>query len=231
MKGTVLMGSLISFLTLVVSLNVLGAEKLKIGSAVKEFAGYYLPMHAAEEKGFWKENDLEVEWVPFRNSPTLHKAMAGGSMNLGWTVITSALEGMAAGVPMVIVADLYPKPTFTLWVRGDSPARHPKELKGAKIGVLALGAIAHAYARVFMREAGLEKDVRYIGTGGPTETIAALKARAVDAIVLTHFAVIGLEYAGEVRALARAGDYVPEEWMDHIVVARQDFLKTTPETK
>lgn len=46
-------------------------EKLDLGTSIKFTPAYYLPILAAEDKGFFKEQGLEVEWVPFQKSMIL----------------------------------------------------------------------------------------------------------------------------------------------------------------
>lgn len=208
---------------------VFGAEKLKLGTAVKVFPGYYLPALAAEEKGFWKEQGLEVEWAPFRTPTDLMQAAAGRTISIGLAGAVVVIPAAAAGVPMVIVGNLYPPSDFYMWVRGDSPYKDPKELKGAKIGVQRFGTAPHVYARVVTKAAGVEKEVRFVGTGDIPETVAALRVKAVDAIVLTIYQLIKLKLTGEARELARLADYLPKEWMDQVIFARKDFINSSPD--
>jgi len=41
------------------------ADKLRFATTVKTHPILVMPVLAAEEKGFWKQNGLEAEWVPF----------------------------------------------------------------------------------------------------------------------------------------------------------------------
>jgi len=51
-------------------------EKLNFGTATKTSPHYALPMVAAEEKGFWKEQGLEVEGIPFSSAGAMFRAIA-----------------------------------------------------------------------------------------------------------------------------------------------------------
>ena len=61
--------SLILVVPLLLSINSRGmaAYKLRLGTALKVGVYYNLVVMAGEEKGFWKQNGLEVEWIPFRH--------------------------------------------------------------------------------------------------------------------------------------------------------------------
>jgi NitT/TauT family transport system substrate-binding protein len=211
------------------SSGVLAIDKIKIGSAIREYPGYYLPILAAEEKGFWKNNGLEVEWIPFKGSPLLAAGMAAGDVKVGIDGTTSVLQAASRALPVIIVSDFQTENDFTLYVRAGSPIKEPIDLKGTKIGVTRLGVISHCFGILIAKKFGIEKDVKFIGTGGTPETAAALRTGVIDATVLpvSQFAEIVLK--GEFRQVTRAADYLPKEWLMMVVFAHKDFVKERPD--
>lgn len=211
--------------------NAAALEKFKYGMSFRLYPGYYLPFFAAEEKGHWKENGLEAELVPFRGGAALMAAAASGHINMGVTMAPTIVQAAAAGAPVLIAANLYPKGEFFFWARTAGRFKEPKDLKGAKIGVHQLGTTSHALGRLVLKELGLEKETKFVGAGGIPETVAALKTGAIDvASGYTIFEFVKLEAAGEVFPLVRISDYLPKEWLDHILFARKEFLKTNADT-
>lgn len=208
----------------------LAAETLKFGTAVKDHPPYYLPVLAAEEKGFWKAQGLEVEWVPFKSGTELVQAVAGKEINIGFVPPIVAAFALAARVPIVFVSNLTSPPEFILWVRSESPFKEPKELKGARIGIMRPGTLPHVYARAITKAAGVEKEMKFIATGGTTENVAALRAKVVEAIVMPVYFLISLKVTGEVRELADAAEYLPKEWLEHGLFARKEFITEKPDT-
>src|SRR3972149_7287235 len=97
------------------------AEKVKIGTALKFQAVFAMPMLAAEEKGFWKQQGLEAEWVPFDAGTALHRAMAAGAIVLGINDITGVLTVISRGLPLIIVSHIGPVTDYAVWGRGGSP--------------------------------------------------------------------------------------------------------------
>src|SRR3989304_63448 len=81
------------------------AEKLKFGTAIKEFPGFYLPIFTAAEKGFWKENNLEVEWIPFGGGAPQLAAVAAGEIMTGFTATSDVIQGASRGLPVLIVSE------------------------------------------------------------------------------------------------------------------------------
>src|SRR3972149_2479652 len=80
------------------------AEVLRFGTPVKGAPRFDMVVLAAEERGFWKENGLEVNWFPFRGSTEMVKAVAGGAIDAGEGDAVSLLLDVARGVPLLLVA-------------------------------------------------------------------------------------------------------------------------------
>lgn len=204
-------------------------EKVKVGSAIKFTPAYYLPIFAAEEKGFWQKNGLEAEWVPFRNSVAMASAVVAGSLWAGMDTATGQIQAIARGVPTILVADLQRTEGVALYVLPNSPIKKPSDLKGKKIGITRLGSTDHAYARFVARIAGVEGQVRYIGTGGIRQKIGALRAGAIDAFTIFMFPIMRFKVKGEVREILKLDDHRPKEWMAHSIFARRDMVKDHPD--
>lgn len=205
-----------------------GIDKLKFATAIKVAPHYYLPILAAQEKGFWKERGLDVEWVPFKGGPDMRSAIVGGHVTIGMDTAVTLIPAASAGVPAIIISDIQNTEALGLYVLPGSPIKEPKLFKG-KIGVTMLGALDHASTRLVARVLGIEKDIRYVGTGGMAEKIAALKAGAVDAITIVSLNMMELIVKGEVRELLNTDEYRPKEWMHVIGFGHREFIKKEPD--
>ena len=205
-------------------------EKLQVGTSLKFAASYYLPMETAEEKGFWKANGLEVEWVPFRGTAAQFVAVAAGASNIGLATWGAPIVAADRGVPTIIVAEALGMSSWRMWVRTNSPYKHPRDLKGAKIGVSRLGGPAHTFARIVAKGHGLEKDIRITGGGGLRQVMAGIKSGALDGTVNPISATAKLKLAGVIREIASLDNYLPQPWpWGNVVFARKDFAQSKPE--
>src|SRR3989304_6551195 len=120
--------SLVALLFLILGWGIakgLAADKLKLGTPVKVSANYALPPLAAQDKGFWKENGLEAEWVPFKGGGELHRAFAAGAGDVGLTGAGSALQAIANKVPEILVAETGSRVAFVGWGRAGGPLKGP----------------------------------------------------------------------------------------------------------
>ena len=206
-----------------------GAEKVRLGTALKGVPHFDATPTAAEEKGFWKGQGLEVEWIPFRGATDMFQAVAAGSLDMGIGDTIAAIQAFSRGVPLLMVAD-FPAPEYWyIWVLSKGTIKEPKDLKGARIGTSRFGGSAYAFGQFLVRTLGLEKDVKFIAIGAIPERVAALKAGAIDAFMLTFPPVANLMVAGEIRGLVALRDYLPKEWLDNNVFAHKEFLEKRPE--
>lgn len=205
-------------------------EKLKFATATKVVPRYYLPPLAAQEKGIWKKNGLEAEWVPFASAPPLYQAVAGGAVAIGLTMAVAQFQAVAAGVPVVIVSNLDSTDKFFVWVRPQSRSKEPRDLKGAKIGVARMGSVQHIYGRVVAKALGLEdREVGFVASGGIPESLAALRTGSIDGVILSIGPMADLKVKGEAREFIAVEDYLPKEWLAHVGFAHRAFVKNSPD--
>src|SRR3972149_2433673 len=91
-------------------------EKVKIGN-IRDDVLRALPILAALDKGFWKGQGVDVEYVPFRGATEIHQGVAAGAVDTGVAGAASVMLVQARGVPEIIVADLQAPEDFFVWVR------------------------------------------------------------------------------------------------------------------
>lgn len=223
--GTGFLGIIILF---TLAYPAFGLEKIVVGTALKTLPNMALPVLAAEEKGFWKEQSLEAKWIPFRGGAAMVRAVAAGSVDMGIPGALSIFQAMGAGVPVILVADLKLKNNYSIWVRSDSRIRTSRDLKGAKIGVTRFGGESHAYARWITKALGLEKEAKLVAAGGFRTELAAFKTGVDDAIMGTLYALAPMKHKGEAREVVAVNDYLPREWLDLVVFARKELVNKNP---
>lgn len=206
------------------SSGLLGAEKVKFGLAAKTMPPQYLSVIAAEEQGIWKKNGLQGEWFGLEGGGPFVRAMAAKSITIGYAGAADTILAVSRGLPLIIVSEHYAS-EYSYFVLGKSPIREPKDLKGAKVGVHALGGATWASAKIGARALGLEKEIKFIAVGGARTRLGALKAGAIDVTVSTFESVVELLIKGELREVVTISDYFPKPWLGTHLVARRDSVK------
>lgn len=206
----------------------LAADKLKFATAIKFNSFYWLITDAAEEQGFWKKNGLEAEVFSFRGGGAMHRGFAAGAVDMGLTGTAGVIRSAAAGVPVLVVADLG-RQDFFVWIRADSPVRKPEQLKGAKLGVNRFGGLSHTLGRVVAKSLGLEKDIKFIAGGSLREEQGMVQAGKLDGVIAAFAPKAGLKHRGVMRVVLSVADHLPKEWSDQAVVARKELVEKNPD--
>src|SRR3990172_5346000 len=79
--------------------------QVKFATPIRSSARYVLPVTAALEQGFWKNQGVEVKWVPFDSATTMNRAVAAGEIDMGSLGMNTIITAVSAGVPQVAVGD------------------------------------------------------------------------------------------------------------------------------
>lgn len=219
--------SLVSLVGLLFSFSQ-ALEKARVSTPVKTNPIYVLPMVAAEEKALWKQLGMEVQWFPFSAGGAQLQAMTAGAIDVGYSTTPSSIHGAARGVPLIIVSDLGSVDTYVLWVRADNPIKTAQELKGGKIGTARFGGASHTFGEALFKALAMEKEIKWVATGGTVATMAALKTGAIDASLWARFTGLPLKARGEIRELVNVADYLPKPWSDAMIFVHRDFAKRNP---
>ncbi len=161
------------------------ATKLVIGSVPTIGDG---PLICAIEKGFFKEQDLEVEIIPFRSGADMVPQIARGDISLmGGGMSASFFNAIADGMPIRYFANRAQSPVHhKLVLRKDiaPKVKEIKDLKGLRFATTGAGAQTEYETAKVLAKAGLSLDDIDIKSLGMPETVLALTSGAIDAAVL-----------------------------------------------
>jgi len=100
-----------------------------------QFAGYYV----AKDKGFYKDEGLEVEIKPGGPDIAPAQVLAGGGADVVLDWMPSALATREKGVPLVNIAQPFKSSGMMLTCRKDSGVKSPTDFKGKTLGVWFFG--------------------------------------------------------------------------------------------
>jgi NitT/TauT family transport system substrate-binding protein len=196
---------------------------IKIGTAVLGDYALAGPFIVAVDKGFFRTENLNVEFVPFRGGPNLVKAVIAGEVLLGAAGSTDILVFREAGMPLKMVATHTEGNHFTLNVAPD--VQGVGDLKGKAIGVTSVGATTWVFARMVARQQGWDpdKDVKVVGLGGLDAQLAALARKEIHAFVWGDGGAV-TQLAGKSKVLMRL-DKVTSRWISQIQYVSEDGIK------
>lgn len=196
---------------------------VKIGTAVLGDYSMAGPVIVALERGFFKDEGLAAEFVPFRGGPDLLKAVMAGEVLIGITGSTDILVFREAGSPIKMIATHTEGNHFTLNVAAD--VGKVADLKGKAIGVTRVGATTWVFARMLAKKEGWnpDKDIQVVGLGGLDAQLAALARKEIAAYVWGDGGAV-TELQGKSKVLLRL-DTVTPKWISQIQYASEDGIR------
>jgi ABC-type nitrate/sulfonate/bicarbonate transport system substrate-binding protein len=200
-----------------------------------------LPTLVAIAKGYFVEENIELQDLVIGSSGTLRQAMIAKQYDWGLYAFVHVPIARLAGAPFKVIASIHNQEFFALIVRSQlkDTVKAVKDLRGKKIGYTTPGAATWAIGNVFLKKAGLdpEKDAEFISLGGDNSVFyTALQSGRVDAIV--SFEPITQRVLTDNVGYFLIDLYAPGQHMEWVgsdkaaalhLVTREDVLATKPD--
>ena len=170
--------------TIILIVAFASASEAKIVSvAIPSQSMAQIALYAAQEKGYYREESLDVELI-LMTAPVANLALIGGNVDFS-TVPAAALNAAIRGAPLRIVFSTFHRPMH--WLYSGPQIREMKELKGKRIGVDGFGGAMEMLVQEILQRHGLrnDKDTVILALGVQSNRFTALQSGAVDAVILT----------------------------------------------
>jgi NitT/TauT family transport system substrate-binding protein len=190
----------------------------------------FLPVWAARALNTFQAEGLAAAVVSPGGDPAALAALDAGDVDLAAVGTESALRAIAKGQPFEIVYSLMSKVTLEVVVApsllekagvkpGDPLPKRIAALKGATIGVAAIGGTQETAARWLAVKGGLDPKagIKIAQVGSPPALQAALENKRIDAFVLSPPEGYLATKAGAGTILISLGDEFP-------LLANQPYL-------
>lgn len=166
-----------------------GTTKVSMGV----FTGTFLSIvpWVADAQGFFKKNGLDVNLSAIDSGPQMTALLASHELDFVLNSIDNLAQARKQGLKPVVVAGNVDSSPFVVIVRKGLPIQtdqYPavmQSLKGKKFGVQARGGSTELIVRDMLSDAGMnpDKDVVWIGIGGPAKALPALQNGSIDAYI------------------------------------------------
>ncbi|OLC30094.1 MAG: hypothetical protein AUH81_20790 [Candidatus Rokubacteria bacterium 13_1_40CM_4_69_5] len=207
---------------------------VKVGTAVLGDYALAGPFVLALEKGFFAQEGLAAEFVPFRGGPNLAKAVIAGEILVGATGATDILVFREAGMPLKMIATQTEGNHFTLNVAPE--IQRVADLKGKAIGVTLIGSTTWVFAQIVAKQQGWDpdRDVKIVGLGGLDAQLAALTRKEIHAFVWGDGGAVTeqqgkssqIQYASE-EAIKKNGEAIRKA--TRAIFRAQHFMRASPQ--
>jgi ABC-type nitrate/sulfonate/bicarbonate transport system substrate-binding protein len=140
-----------------------------------------LPWMLAKDAGLFRKHDLDVDLVYMGSSALILQSMLSGAVPLAGVAGPAVISSVVGCGDVVTIANLAPL-TIALMVKPS--IEKPADLRGKKIGVPRLGAVAHFAIRMILDRHGI-KDTAILQMGSQPESAAALRRDAIDGAMIS----------------------------------------------
>ena len=208
--------------------------KVKLGVvAIAAEAGYFIAL----DKGYFAEEGLEIELVPFQRGGELIPPLATGELQFGSMTLDGSLFNAAQRdieLKLINSNSLLTPTHYTagIIVRQDlidsGRYKGPADLKGMMIALSSLGSTPQLYVERVLGRVGLSgDDVTFTLLSFP-DMVPALANKAVDAAWLVEPLIAVVEAQGTARTVVSSGDAYPGA-ITMMLVVSPVFAKEQPE--
>jgi len=168
-------------------------DKIKVSFAAN--TGSYAPYFIAIEKGYFRDEGLEIEIVQ-AGGGTATPALIAGDLAFS-TSGSSTVNPIIRGAPLKVVMVLFDRPVLQLWTL-QPEIKTLADLRGKSVAIQSRGDTFEIAMRIALKRAGLDPNsVGYtpLGFGGSTR-MAALKTGAIPATIVSSIEAQELKMAG-----------------------------------
>jgi NitT/TauT family transport system substrate-binding protein len=181
----------------------------------------FLPLYVTQEKGFFKDEGLDVLLVMFNAGNTNLQALAGGDVQIMASAVAETVLGRAGGMDVRNFWGICNLMPFELYSHPD--LKSMKETRGKRFAISRFGSLSDFLTRATLLYFGIDpKEVTIMQIGSTPARFAALTAKGVDATII-WFPVTEQAKALGFRKLFDLKDMYPE-WPYETFAARESWL-------
>jgi NitT/TauT family transport system substrate-binding protein len=190
--------------------------------------GEHAPFFVAREKGFYKDEGLDVEILEGSGSTTVAQLVANMTNPIAYVDAATMMRGVAAGMPIKAVGVTLQQSPMSFIYRADAPRPTKiEEIKGSRIAITA-GDASLAIFTAFMGKLNMKlEDVQLITVANPQSKEQAVLNKQADAL-LGYFMDQGPRMqlqTGVKMGWTRLYDMAGVTTLSSAIIANNDWLK------
>lgn len=197
--------------------------KLKVGMPVMPPNIVHMPVFAAKDLGYFKDEGLDVEIIGFEGGVKAFRAVVSGDVDIASGSGPFSLVGRSKGADTKIFLAPMPKLEAVMVAQGD--IKSIADLKGRKIGIQQPGGFAWVLSMTVLRSGGLKPDdVQFISI--LAEDVPPLVAGQIDTAILhVEQQMIAKSKKPSLHPVARLWEVTPKQLYSGFV-AKESKLAT-----
>ena len=207
-----LTGLILALLAGLGSPHLLAADKITLGALrFTSHSGGFI----AFERGYFKEQGLEVEFKFFQAAQPMAVAIASGDVDFGVTAITAGLANLAEKGAVRVIGGVLQEEKgidgsaiLASNKAYEAGLTSPKDLAGKSLGITQTGSSFHYMAHQVARGEGFDpRSIRYRPLQKVGAIIGALKSGQVDAMIIVPHIAKPLDSSGAAKIIGWINEY------------------------
>ena len=181
----------------------------------------FLPLYVTLDRGFFKEEGLDVVPVMFNSGNTNLQALVGGDVQIMAGAVAETVLGRAQGIDVKNFWGICNLMPFELYSQAKLASM--KEARGKRFAISRFGSLSDFLTRASLLRFGIDpKEVTILQIGSTPARFAALSSGGVDATII-WFPVTESAKSMGFRKLFDLKDMYPE-WPYEAFAAREPWL-------
>ena len=183
-------------------------EKSKIIISVDGKASFaYLPLTIADQLGFFRDEGLDIQINDYAEAVSATQALLTGASDVcsGSFERTLNLQSKNQMVKAFVLQSRTPQIAFGISTRNVSPSASIADMRGKKVGVVALDSTASLMTQLLLSSVGLNaQDVSLVPVGSSGTALSAIRSGQIDAVCSSDPVMTMLEQKGDVKIISDA---------------------------
>ncbi|MFA6220743.1 MAG: ABC transporter substrate-binding protein [Desulfomonilaceae bacterium] len=190
---------------------------------------HHLPLWVALDKGFFKEQGVDVEIAGiFRAGPEIMSAFSAGSLDMAYVGEAPTVTASANGTAKVVILAQVNTEGSAIVVGKNSHIKTISDLEGKQVAIPGYSTVQDLLLRKALTESGIDPKHIKITVIKPPEMISAVRTNQIDAFIAwePYPAQAVCKDAGKILT------YSSQIWKDHpccVLVADKQFAQENPE--
>lgn len=179
-------------------------------------------LYAAEEQGYFKEENLKVNLQMPSDANDPLKLVAAGKIDMAISYQPQMVQARSEDIPVVSIAALVRHPLNVIMARKDSNIQSPKDLAGKNIGYPSIPLDESIVRNVVKADGGDDSGLKFTDIG--FDIVPALTGKKVDAVVggyINHEQLI-LEKNGVPVTAFKPSDFGVPDYYELVIATSND---------
>lgn len=193
---------------------------------------WFDPVYIADEKGWFEEEGIKIEWVGEIPAGQLVPSVASRSIDFANRHTPLALTAIAGGARLKLIAaganTIEERPHMKYLVLDNSSIKAVKDFAGKKIGINSFGACSEYVLKEYLRRNKIESGVEFV-VMPDTNMEQSLRQGLIDVGVLHSPYYEKALLSGGIRSIF--SDYIVDNGLSGMLpyFTHEDFIKEHPD--